>query len=548
MSAIRNSSGAVPGRISSPIWAIFVWLCVVCWAAAQGRQSSVSQDAFGANDPTFRTRSNLVLVPVFVFSREGLDGLVTPDETRCAEEENNAFLGLLPDQPFLARLCAPGQVNDLTLNDFSLFQDGKPEKINSVAKEFWWLPVRDNRVWHVETSDEPSGIWSSADLDHSILPSTRGFYLLGFVPDSSEEGCHRIRVEVRRPGVRVFARDEYCQRQSPSDLLAATKIGEKLERELGRRGKGKIPLSVQAGTFHSGPDRQFVDVVAEFPWNRLSHFWDESHSRLHASIGVMGIVYTKDGKRVTQFSDLLWPSYWPTIITGWQSLLASLDGLGVDTNTFGSRLIHVLLKKRDPAYLPSRYETQLELPPGEYRLRVVLSDGAKTGLAEAPLTVQKAVAGGLATSSVLLCKRFRDAHVAAMETAAANFAPRYVPLVSKGIRVTPAGDTEFKAGEPLIPYFEIYPPNAGNTLNPKLQAHLRIVESKNGAIVKDFPPVDAGPYAQPGSSTIPIAREVPIAELPAGEYRLEVQAMDPTGRSTPWQTASFSIGDKKSSK
>jgi hypothetical protein len=216
------------------------------------------------------------------------------------------------------------------------------------------------------------------------------------------------------------------------------------------------------------------------------------------------------------------------------------------TEQFGvpSNFASMILTRFEKGTLPTRYETHVDLPPGEYDLRIVLSDGEKFGRAEVRLNNENYDGRGPALSSLMLCKRFRDAHVAATEASTANFAPQYVPLVSKGMQVTPAGDTDFKTEEPLIPYFEIYVPHVAGEPTTQIQVHLRIVDAKNSAIVKDFPAVDAVEYVQPGSTTIPIAREVPIATLPKGEYRLEVQALDSAGRSTPWRAANFTIAGK----
>jgi predicted phage tail protein len=40
---------------------------------------------------------------------------------------------------------------------------------------------------------------------------------------------------------------------------------------------------------------------------------------------------------------------------------------------------------------------------------------------------------------------------------------------------------------------------------------------------------------------IPIGDELPVSQLPKGNYRLEVRATDSAGRSTPWRTASFTL-------
>jgi hypothetical protein len=528
-------------RASNLVCVAAAW-CIAGWAAAQSSNPNHPPGDFPTQEPVFQAKSNLVLVPVFVFTHDGLERGPNSEGWRCIRDDWTGFLALNVDQAYLPRACDTGEVRDLTLDDFRLFQDGEPQKIASVEKQSWWLSVRDNQTWHSETADTPSGMWSSADLGRSILPETSNFYLLAYAParTSSEGGCHQIRVEVGRPGVRVFARDEYCTGQTPADLLNGTKIGKKLEGELAQRGKGKIPLFVQAGGFRSAAGRKLVDIVIEFPWNQLDHSWDQRMGRLHATIGVVGAVYAKDGRLITRFSDLLWPSYWPTVIKG----TYYGGGYRYDINNFDFN-IDWFFRKFDPAWLPTRYETQLDLAPGEYDLRVVLSDGLKVARAEVPLMIENDDGKSLALGSVFLCKRFRDAHVAAVETAAANFAPQYVPLVSKDVRFTPAGDTNFHPDERLFAYFGVYDPKLADKPTPQIQAHLKIVDAKSGHLVKEFPAIDAATYAQAGSTVIPIAREIPIATLPKGEYRLEVQATDSSGGNTPWRAASFAITVEK---
>jgi hypothetical protein len=46
---------------------------------------------------------------------------------------------------------------------------------------------------------------------------------------------------------------------------------------------------------------------------------------------------------------------------------------------------------------------------------------------------------------------------------------------------------------------------------------------------------------QAGSSIIPVGRGMDISKLPIGSYRLDVQATDSTGKSTPWRSANFTV-------
>ena len=340
--------------------------------------------------------------------------------------------------------------------------------------------------------------------------------------------------------------DEYCTGQSPSDVLNGTKFGGQMERDLDSDEDPKIPLSLQAGFFDTDAGKARAEIALQFPWDVLQRQWG-SDWILHASIGVLGMVYKTDGSLAARFSDF-------ACCSGASSVYAQgYGGIFIDPNDTNDRnafnniggIYYQLLMKslslHDIVNIPAHYETQVELPPGRYNFRAVLSDGEKFGRADAPLLIDSYDGKALALSSVMLCKRFRDAHVAAVEAAAANFAPQYVALVSKGIQYRPTGDTAFKKGEPLIPYFEVYEPLLATQPETKVEAHLKLLDAQTGQVIKDFPPVDAASYEQPGSTVIRIAREIPFEQLPKGAYRLEVQATDSGGRSTVVRTANFAI-------
>jgi len=123
----------------------------------------------------------------------------------------------------------------------------------------------------------------------------------------------------------------------------------------------------------------------------------------------------------------------------------------------------------------------------------------------------------------------------------ARLATQYVPLVSKGVRYIPAGETTFNRDDHLFAYFQIDVPETTREAPVGIQAHLRIIDANSSDLVKDFPAVDAASYEQGGSASIPIGREIPIANLTKGQYRLEVQTSDASGRETTWHAVTFSI-------
>lgn len=556
-----------------------VLLCVVARdTIAQNKTSPASTQAT-APQRRLIVQANLVLVPVFVYDPARM-AQAPKEEMSCARAAVVTFFKLAPTEPYLPKDCDVTEVQGLRAEDFRLFEDGVEQHIASFEAGAWRTVVRDNFGWHMQASATPRGIWSLSELSglKKVPFVTTNFHVLGYVPRDVKEGCHRIRVEVNRPNLLVFARDEYCAGESPSDPLLGTRGGKELERILASEKRGKIPLSLQAATFYTAGDQSLVTLSLRFPWNDLYRKWDASTWTLYARVAVMGVIRRKDGTVVSRFSDILYPSYWPTFDQGGTKYIAWEKGTtnlstGVprlltpgsagkvavsDSGTGNSSLaltfggvageitpdypaITIALNSSDAFWLPTRYETQVDLSAGDYNLEVALNDGWSFGRAEIPLTIEAYDGKQLAISSVALCKSLRSASVAAREAAQANFAPQYVPLVSKDILYTPAGDTSFTKGEPLFVYFEVYEPHLTENSAVSVSVHMRVLDSSTANIKEDFAPIDATSYKQTGSSVLRIGRKAPIAQLPKGNYRLEVQATTPTGGSTTWRTANFTV-------
>jgi hypothetical protein len=468
-------------------------------------------------------------------------------EEQCKQSEIDALVKLAPTEPYLPKVCEQLLVPGLTARDFHVLVDGKEQRIQGVTSERDWIHVRDNHGLHWEHWEAPAGIWSTADKQlHAKLRQAGDpgafSYNITFAPDKSDRaGCRKIKVKVDRPQSVVLARTEYCDGQSPSDILRGSKFGNLMEQQLASGEPGRIAVSLQTAFFYTGTDKARVRISLEFPQDSLNRWW-ESDWALHATIGTLGMVYNRDGGLATRFSDFgCCYGYRGPRLQGTAGLFfGDLNHPSPDSGLVNPFTLFLSFVERNN--LPTRYETQVELAPGEYDLQVVLSDGEKFGRAEKHLNIDKYDGKELALSSVMLCKRFRDARVAAVEAAAANLAPQYVPLVSKGIQVTPTGDTRFEPGEePLIAYFEIYEPLLARTGTAKVQFQMRVVEVRTGELKIATGLRSAESWIGPTNPVIPIAEEVKLGKLPKGAYRLKVQATDSAGRSTAWRTADFMV-------
>jgi hypothetical protein len=291
-----------------------------------------------------------------------------------------------------------------------------------------------------------------------------------------------------------------------------------MESHLASPKGNKIDISVLAATLYSGSGAARIHIALDWPWESLKA---ESKTK-----GVLGAVFNKEGSLVTRFSDLAdrggisdrdWPSF------------------------NGSHRNFV-----DVGVVENRYETQVKLPPGEYDLRVVLGDGKRFGRAEIPLTVGDFDRKELAISGVSLCKQIDDVSASGRGSIlagawTAKLSGNYVPLVSDDIEFKPTADSRFKKDETLYTYFEAYEPLLATTPSTTVDFRVRIIDLKTGELRSDSPPVSATPYVKIGSPVIPIGRKTNISNLPKGSYRLDVQATDSAGKTTPWHSVNFTV-------
>ena len=197
-----------------------------------------------------------------------------------------------------------------------------------------------------------------------------------------------------------------------------------------------------------------------------------------------------------------------------------------------------------PNYFLNHYETEANLPPGDYNLRVAIDFGGALRRAEVPVHV-RAPEKNLAVSGIALCRRY-FAHDQPLQgpqpppDGIPSLPFELTPLVSKGIELTPTGNTHFNKKDPLAAYFEVYEPLLTGGGNVHAQFEMRVnIDAKTGEVKSDtgFKPADG--YVNQGKMIIPISQKVAIEELTPGEYQVQVRAKDSAGNSTDWRTTSF---------
>jgi hypothetical protein len=468
-----------------------------------------------ASAKPIRVQSEQVLVPVFVW-----------DERR--------WNALLLTRPIDAQPYEEVPIKGLAAPDFQVLEDGREQRLEKVTPEApSVLEVRDSGGQHFE-SETSAGKWIYPDIakgSGKLVAMTWPTYLLAYTPPPSAEGsCHQVDVKVmNHPYAAAFSRTSYCRTTvSGSDLLNGTALGKRMEADLAKPDHGQIELSLAAVS--SFVDADVARVHVSLGFDSKSLHYEVKYGvigELHETIGMLGIVYDKEGSLVTRWSDFDCCDY---------SNGAGLDWLIV-RNPGGNIL-----------FSPSGYETQVYLPAGEYSLRIVLTDGAKFGRAEIPLKIERRDAEAVYVGALCVAKRSREVQGAPSDVASKRV-ESYVPLIGNNLEITPAVEAKFRKHEPLFYYFEVYLPRdaeqkdctGGRKCAKPLVAQLRIVDAASGEIKKELHPINVLQNMQGAEAVAAIAGKIGVEKLRRGEYRLEVQATDATGRATGWHAAEFRV-------
>jgi hypothetical protein len=468
-----------------------------------------------------RVESDDVLVPVWVIDRQRYNFLFRTNEAVLLKDLFSGDFTLWDD----------AYVRDLTARNFRLFEDGSEQRIRSVIVHVpRILLVTDNLGRHYEFLGSGGGRWTFPDhpspyqtLNFNVLTHWPS-YIVAYDPPPSRAGdCHRVAVQVDRPGSLVYSQQQYCRNTlDPANPLAGTSLNSRMQAALSRNKRGKIPLLLAVFPHLATDATSRVQIVLEFPWQELHYTIDAKRSNriLYETVGVLGSISSSDGSEVARFTDVegrnSHDDITSDVLTG-----EPVGGIAAVMN------------------MPRRYDKDVYLPPGAYRLRIVLTDGKNFGRAEAEFRVENCNPKHPAISEIMLGRRFRSESLHQMPPQPANgSAPA---LVSQSIDSVPTADAIFPRNSMLHCYFDLYAP--GESPHGDVSVQLRILAkgSRHQTAAMQLAPFAAAPYAVAGSPIIAVGRSIDLKGLPKGKYQLQAQVTSPSGALTLSRTANFQI-------
>jgi VWFA-related protein len=337
------------------------------------------------------------------------------------------------------------------------------------------------------------------------------FYILGYVPRDSPEGsCHTLKVKTNQGGLNVRSRTGYCNSR-PGDVLEGKPVEKQLEARAAAAGNaGSIRGNFESPYFYTGPNVARVNLAMEIPADSLK--FDKDKGKFHSTVNVLGIAYKPDGTVGAKFSDTI-------------DLNLEKDQL----KEFQKESYH--------------YQNQFDAAPGDYKLTVVLSGGGDAfGKFESPLHIDPYDGKTLSLSGVAMTNsatRVSDTPTG-LDSALLE---DHTPLIVKGLQIVPSATNRFKKTDNVIMYAEIYEPLLTGDNPPKVAFAYHILDRATNKDVMFTGAMPADDFIQKGSPVIPTGLKVNVKDLPAGSYKLLVQAVDGAKHNAPNRTVDFDVID-----
>jgi hypothetical protein len=190
---------------------------------------------------------------------------------------------------------------------------------------------------------------------------------------------------------------------------------------------------------------------------------------------------------------------------------------------------------------PYRYENQFDAVPGTYKLAVVLSSGGE-GFAkvESPLQIDAYDGNKLALGGVVISSSIQRVDEIPTEVDATLLEDRK-PLIVKGMQITPAANYQFKKGDNVAVYSELYEPLLKTEPDTKVVAGYRIFDKATNKEVFFTGGVSMESFLIKGNPVVPFALKVDTNTLPPGSYQLFVLAADGKNNQASQRPVEFTL-------
>ena len=363
--------------------------------------------------------------------------------------------------------------------------------------------TRESALRHVANATGGFLIRNTNDLGIGLArvdEEMRSYYLLSYRPKNQDfDGQFReIRAEVRRPGLSVRARSGYYAVPPGFECLTPEEF-RLCDRGRNAAGAIRVPLFLRAAGFQDEGGLYRVPVILEIPTAAVR--FDKAGGGYSTRLQIIGLVRNSEGDFCTRFGGA-----------------AQVNATEAEYN---------VLKPGNLSFLNT-----VRLPPGRYSFEVTIRDVSSdtVGHQEQGLYLREPEPR-LALSSILLGKDVDKAVNAGSEF-----------LAVQGVKILPSARCQFRNGDNLIFYFDIYHPRVEPaTRTTDVSVEVRLLREGH-PVNAQLPRFRVNEYVAEPIPHITVARYLQLAGLAPGTYSLVVDVRDNgrVGQTARAQTA-FSV-------
>jgi len=320
-----------------------------------------------------------------------------------------------------------------------------------------------------------------------VLQDTSAYYVLGYSStNSARDGKYRrITVRVRRPDVKLEYRSGYY---AARDFVHSTR--EDREQQLDDQMASDLSATdlstyVQTGYFRLADNRFFVPVSVVVPGYQIPVA--RATDRNKATLDILGVVADAQKRPVARIRDTM--------------KIAAGDAGDLQRKTL-------------------QYQSGVELPPGTYRLKVVVRENIEGtfGSYEHAIVVPDLKGGGLKASSI----------VVGTQLVPGAKGDRRNPLLRDGGELVPNVTRVVSSSQHLYFYYEVYDParTAAGQGNAAVKVVTSIAFFRGKIRAFETPPVETTELAAPDRKKAVFQFDLPAASLRPGLYTCQVNLVD----------------------
>ena len=315
-----------------------------------------------------------------------------------------------------------------------------------------------------------------------VIADTSAYYLIGYSStNQARDGrFRRIRVALKKPGLKVEHRNGYYANRDFQHSGKEDRERQLQDQLLTDLSSTDLTVWMSTSYFRLSDDRFYVPVSIAVPGSEIP--FARSSSQERATIDIIGLMRDPQQRPVGRLRDTVKLTVQPA---------------------------------QDVKRKAVQYETGFTLPPGKYRLKVVLRENQSgaIGSYESDVTVPDLRRMPVKLSSVVL----------GTQTQPATDKNALSPLARNGTLLVPSLTHVVSTGQPLYFYYEVYEPALASS-SPRLLTSIAFFRGK----VKTYetPLAEVTRLDAPDRKAAIFQYSVPAAALKPGYYTCQITVVD----------------------